>query len=96
MANPNKTSLSFAFAFTRLDRIVGELARAKDIPVVAAVTLEAPTFDGGSITYRIDLSGAGLPATVHLDHQAFTAGNEFFAAVVVPKLDAAIDKLRDT
>jgi hypothetical protein len=75
---------------------VGELARAKDISVVAAITLEAPTFDGGSITYRIDLSGAGLPATVHLDHQAFTAGNEFFAAVVVPKLAAAIDKLRET
>jgi hypothetical protein len=94
MVDLDKTSPSFAFASSRLDRIVTKLARAKGVTVVAAVSLEAPMVDSGSITYRIDLIGGALPATMHLDHQAFTAAGDSFTTLVVPKLEAALEKLR--
>ena len=90
MATPNKSTLNFAGAFTRLDRVVAKLARAKGIPVVCSITVEAPLFDGGPIMYRVDLSGGIAPATLELDHQLFTAGDECFAALAIPKLEAAI------
>ena len=94
MANLTNSALHFAAAFARLDRIVAELSRAKGMLVVCSVAVEAPLFDGGPITYRVNLSGGTTPATLHLDHQVFTAGNDYFAASAIPKLEVAIDDLR--
>jgi len=96
VANLNKYAPNFTAAFTRLDRIVTKLARGKGVSVVAAIAIEAPLFDGGPIMYRIDLNGGIGSATLHFDHQVFTAGDAYFAAVAVPQLEAAIDKLHDT
>ena len=60
VANANRSSLNFAGAFARIDRIVSKLGRAKGISVVCSIAVEAPLFDGGPIMYRIDLSGAVL------------------------------------
>lgn len=96
MANITKSAPNFAAAFSRLDRIVTKLARAKGVSVVSSIAVEAPLFDGGPIMYRIDLNGGIAPAMLRFDHQVFTAGDEYFAAFAVPQLEAAIDKLRDT
>ena len=90
MATLNKSTLNFAGAFTRLDCVVAKLARTKGIPLVCSITVEAPLFDGGPIMYRVDLSGGIGPVTLELDHQLFTAGDEYFAALAIPKLEAAI------
>ena len=95
MANLNKSAPNFAAAFTRLDRIVTKLAQVKGVSVVSAIAVEAPLFDGGPITYRIDLNGGIAPATLRFDHQVFSAGDEYFAAFAVPQLEAAISALRD-
>jgi len=94
VANANRSSLNFAGAFARIDRIVSKLGRAKGISVVCSIAVEAPLFDGGPIMYRIDLSGGSVPATLQLDHQTFTASDEYFTALAVPQLENAIDKLR--
>ena len=95
MANLNKSAPTFAAAFTRLDRTVAWLGRAKEISVACAIAVEAPLFDGGPITYRINLSGGIAPASLQFDHQLFTASDEYFAAFAVPQLEAAIGALRD-
>jgi len=94
VANLTNSALHFAAAFARLDRIVAELSRAQGMLVVCSVAVEAPLFEGGAITYRVDLSGGTNPVTLHLDHQVFTAGNDYFAALAIPQLETAIDDLR--
>jgi len=94
VATLTKSAPNFATAFTRLDRTVGILARARGVSVSYTIAVEAPLFDGGPIVYRIDLSGGMAPATLHLEHQVFTASNDYFVAFAIPQLESAIDKLR--
>ena len=94
MANITKSAPNFAAAFTRLDRVVTDIARAKGVSIVCSIEVEAPSFDGGPIRYRINLGGGIAPCTLELDHTVFTAGNDYFVEFAVPQLDAAIDKLR--
>jgi hypothetical protein len=93
-ANITKSGANFAAAFTRLNRVVKELARENGISVACSIEVEAPLFDGGSLMYRVNLGGGIAPCTLELDHKVFTAGNDYFVAFAVPQLEAAIEKLR--
>jgi len=48
----------------------------------------------GPSCYKINLGGGIVPCTLELDHEVFTAGNDYFVEFAVPKLEAAMEKLR--
>lgn len=62
--------------------------------MACVISLEAPTAEGGSVTYRIDLSSGRGRATLRLAHDAFAAVEKCFTASAVPELEVAVDKLR--
>jgi len=89
-------TLDFAAALERIGRVIAELAFTKELPIVSAIALDTPTFDGAPVRYRINLQTDTAQAVVYVDHAALLDAEEFFAVLTLPQLDAAIERLSRT
>jgi hypothetical protein len=85
--------LDLVSAYRRVDEIVDDLAVAKNITVVAAITVDAIASDGRPKGFTVVLCTNKGEAIVRVHHETFTEEDSVFRTIVVPQLESAIDKL---
>ena len=77
-----------AVAFVRLERHVAALARAKGIEVSVEVDLERET-----AVHHIKLRNGHGAVVVPVDESMFIDTDDFFDVLVLPQINAALNKL---